>query len=123
MTAMTLTDILGLTALVILSIAKFIFCVFKLRSLSKDLAHIQNECNENSIILKNKYNINEKMGKPMKKVFIWYGMKFIICQISSTFLLLGSAYKFQEIFNWSDIGTILDVLSFFKFFILFYCSP
>ena len=111
-------------ALVIPSVTKFIFCLFKLRSLSKDLADIQNDCNENSIILNKKnYNINEKMGKPMKTVLIWwYGMKFVICQISLTFLLLGSAYKFQEIFNWSDIGK-LDVLSFFNFWILFYFSP
>ena len=44
----------------------------------------------------------------MKTVLIWwYGMKFVICQISLTFLLLGTAYKFQEIFKWSDMGTYL----------------
>ena len=107
MTFLTITDIFGVAALVILSIAKFIFCLFKLRSLSKDLANIQNDCNENSIIFKKKYNINEKMGKPMKTVFIWFGMKNVICQISLTFLLLGTAYKFQEIFKWSDMGTYL----------------
>ena len=107
--------------LVIPSVTKFIFCLFKLRSLSKDLGEIQNDCNENSIILNKKnYNINEKMRKSMKTVLIWYGIKFVICQISLTFLLLGSAYKFQEIFNWSDIGK-LDVQSFFNFWILFYC--
>ena len=120
LTVMTITDILGIAALVIPSVTKFIFCLFKLRSLSKDLAEIQNDCNENSIILNKKnYNINEKMGKSMKTVLIWYGIKFVLCQISLTFLLLGSAYKFQEIFNWSDIGK-LDVQSFFNFWILFY---
>ena len=67
LTVMTITDILGIAALVIPSVTKFIFCLFKLRSLSKDLAEIQNDCNENSIILNKKnYNINEKMEKSVK---------------------------------------------------------